>query len=91
MTNVFMILIKEISVADFNSIYRIPRLIDALDECIEIKKYSPTEMIRDTFGLLIMRFKWIGENNIAAPFSGKDSLTAELFTPALGERLKTVS
>jgi len=79
---------KEISVADFNAIYRIPKLMDALDECMKEKRNTLSGDAPMPFGLLHNEIQWFDENNIAVPFSGKDSLTAGLFTPATGERLR---
>jgi len=79
---------KEISVADFNSIYRIPRLINALEECVGIKKHTPQAGTPEPLVLLHKEIYLLGKNKIAPPFSGTDSLTTELFTPMLGERLK---
>lgn len=79
---------KEISIADFNAIYRIPKLTDALDKCLSEKNYTSSEDAATPLGLLHNEVQCFDEDNIAAPFSGKDSLTAELFSPATGERLR---
>ena len=79
---------KEISVSDFISVYRISRLNDALDESIKEKKYSIAGNISSQLELLRNELKFLEKNYAATPFNGKDSLTSELFTTALGERLK---
>lgn len=79
---------KVVSISDFNTVYRIPRLNEVVDECIRSKKYSVSENIGSRLNLLRHELQWLGENKIAASFAGTDSLTVELFTPALGERLK---
>jgi ABC transport system ATP-binding/permease protein len=79
---------KEISIADFNSVYRLSRLNDALDLCIKQKKFQIAENIEPKLNLLQNELRWLSLHHFATPFPGKDSLTLDLFTPELGERLK---
>jgi len=79
---------KQISLSDFNTIYRIPKVKDALEITSEKLKWegrvTPEEpeirLVRNE----IIR---LGKTGILPPFAGQDSLTAELFSLSLGERL----
>jgi ABC transport system ATP-binding/permease protein len=80
---------KQISVADFNSVYRISRLNDMLDQCIKQKEYNIAENTGPKLDLLGNELDWLSYHHFAPSFTGIDSLTPELFTIGLGERLNT--
>ncbi len=79
---------QQISISDFNTIYRLPRVSDALDnvrkELRETGMVSPgTSEIR----LLRNETALLGKAAADGPFSGTDSLIPSLFTEQLAERL----
>ncbi|MFZ2285491.1 MAG: ATP-binding cassette domain-containing protein [Bacteroidales bacterium] len=79
---------KQLSVSDFNTIYRIPRVADALE--ITRGRVRWENKIHPDDGevrLLRNETATLSETGIIRPFTGIDSITPDLFTPALGERL----
>ena len=78
---------KQMSISDFNTIYRIPRIADALNVEIENKRCgqginpdnSRLNLIRNEIGTL-------AATGIVSPFAGADSLNPELFSVSLGRR-----
>jgi ABC transport system ATP-binding/permease protein len=79
---------KQISVADFNSVYRISKLNETIDRCIEKKRNNPAENMEPELNLVANELDWMSRHHFAAPFNGIDSLTTSLFTVNLGERVK---
>jgi ABC transport system ATP-binding/permease protein len=78
---------QQISISDFNTIYRIPRVRDALE--ITLGRFQWEGRIEaDDNNLRLVRneIRTISSSGIVSAFPGTDSLTAELFTPRLGER-----
>ena len=79
---------RQMSVSDFNTIYRIPKVSDALEK---VMGKLHTEGIQDVpeseFKLLANETAALAATGIAKPFGGADSITPELFTVSLGERL----
>ena len=79
---------KQLSVSDFNTIYRIPRVTDALE--ITMGKLLWEGKINPDDGemrLLKNETATLSATGIIKPFTGIDSITPQLFTQALGERL----
>jgi ABC transport system ATP-binding/permease protein len=79
---------KKISVADFNSVYRISKLNDVLDKCIEQKKAGGIADMEPKLELISNELKWLSFHHFASPFTGIDSLTTDLFTVKLGDRVR---
>ncbi len=79
---------KKMSVADFNSVYRISKLNEALDKCIEQKKNNATADLEPKLNLIANELNWLCYHHFASPFTGIDSLTTGLFTVDLGERVR---
>ncbi len=79
---------KQLSVSDFNTIYRIPRVTDALEitmgRLLWEGKINPDEA---EMRLLKNETTTLSATGIIKPFTGIDSITPQLFTQALGERL----
>jgi hypothetical protein len=77
------------SISDFNVIYRIPRVLDALDKSIENLRqqgrpdpeFSELRLLRNEIGT-------ISASGIVSPFGATDSVTPELFTEELGSRIR---
>jgi len=79
---------KQMSVSDFNTIYRIPRLNEALNTTIERLNREGTINPDDSrIRLLHNETERLSAAGIINPFTGIDSITPSLFTPGLGERL----
>jgi ABC-type multidrug transport system ATPase subunit len=80
---------QQISVSDFNTIYRIPELREAVDAAIpEIKREG--RMSRGDIHLLSLirnEINTISSTGILKRFTGQDSVTPELFTAGVGKRL----
>jgi ABC-type multidrug transport system ATPase subunit len=79
---------QQLSVSDFNTIYRIPRVNDALDNILE-KLNREGELNPDDSELILLRNESaaLSATGIVHPFTGIDSIRPGLFTPGLGERL----
>lgn len=78
---------KRISVADFNSVYRIAWLNEALDRCVNQKRFSIAGETEPELDLLSNELENLHINYNVPLFSGADSLTPALFNLNLGERL----
>lgn len=80
---------QQMSISDFNVIYRIPRVLDALDKSIENLRqqgrpdpeFSELRLLRNEIGT-------ISASGIISPFGATDSVTPELFTEELGSRIR---
>jgi hypothetical protein len=78
---------QQMSISDFNTVYRIPKIKDALEITIGRVKWermaepgdNQLSLIRNEIGI-------ISSAGNLTPFTGSDSLTPELFTVELGER-----
>ncbi|MGB8358058.1 MAG: ATP-binding cassette domain-containing protein [Bacteroidales bacterium] len=78
---------QQISVSDFNTIYRIPRIKDALEITIDRFQWEGRiEAADNKLPLIKNEIGTISSSGIVSAFPGTDSLTAERFTPGLGER-----
>jgi hypothetical protein len=79
---------KQISISDFNTIYRIPKIKDALEIAVGKLtlegRLSPGE---HEIHLLKNEITRLGKTGILSPFPGQDSLKPELFSLPLGEKL----
>ncbi len=79
---------KEISVCDFNTVYRIPRLIDAVDKCLSESISDSLKADDNQLKLIRNEILWMTSVNLSGPFPATDSLAKELFTPELGVRVR---
>jgi hypothetical protein len=78
---------QQMSISDFNTVYRIPKIKDALEITMGRVKWEgrveagdrQLQLIRNEIGT-------ISSAGIISPFPGSDSLTPELFTMELGGR-----
>ncbi len=78
----------QISVSDFNTVYRIPRVTDALETITEkIQREGSIEPADSEIRLLKNETAALSAAGIISSFTGVDSITPELFTAPLGERL----
>ncbi len=78
---------QQISVSDFNTIYRIPRVKDALEIIlVKLQWKEKTEDRNSQLRLIRNEIKTISSAGIINPFHGTDSITSGLFTAELGER-----
>jgi ABC-type multidrug transport system ATPase subunit len=79
---------KQISISDFNTIYRIPKLKDALEITTEVLKWEGRVPKREPeIKLLKNEIKRLGKTGILPFFPGQDSLTPKLFSLSLSTRL----
>ncbi|MBK7731769.1 MAG: ATP-binding cassette domain-containing protein [Bacteroidales bacterium] len=79
---------QQLSVSDFNTIYRIPRVQEALATLTAVQgSASITAEQAKEMRLLRNETATIGSAGIIKPFSGTDSITPDLFTPQLAARL----
>jgi len=79
---------QQMSVSDFNTIYRIPRVHESLSALTGIQgSASVTGEQQKEMRLLRNETATIGAAGIIKPFSGTDSITPGLFTPQLAARL----
>ncbi len=79
---------RQMSVSDFNTIYRIPRVFDALEKVMgKLHTEGATETPESEFKLLANETATLAATGLTKPFGGVDSITPELFTESLGERL----
>jgi hypothetical protein len=79
---------KQISISDFNTIYRIPRMTEALDNIR--KEFGESGTVNPgnrEITLLRNETALLSRTGTAGPFSGTDSLTPALFSNQLAERL----
>ena len=78
---------QQISISDFNTIYRIPRVRDALETTLgRFQWEGRIETDDNNLRLVRNEIRTISSSGIVSAFAGTDSLTAELFNPGLGER-----
>jgi ABC-type multidrug transport system ATPase subunit len=78
---------QQMSISDFNTIYRIPRIAYALE--VEIESLMPgqkTDTDDNRLNLIKNEIRTIAATGITPPFEGADSLTRELFSASLGRR-----
>jgi len=79
---------KQMSVSDFNTIYRIPRVSDALDNIMEkLDREGGLKPGDNELILLKNESATLSAAGIINPFTGIDSIKPGLFTAGLGERL----
>jgi ABC-type multidrug transport system ATPase subunit len=79
---------KQISVSDFNTIYRIPRIKDELEIIKEqLQREGKINAANNNLPLIRNEIRTISSEGVIEPFRGQDSLTTDLFTSDLGERL----
>ena len=79
---------KQISQSDFNTIYRIPKIKDALEITSERLRWEGRVIPKDPeIQLVKNEVTRLGKTGILPPFPGQDSLTPELFSLPLGTRL----
>lgn len=81
---------QQMSVSDFNTIYRIPRLNEAIEHLLHGP--GPGEIIKShesDIRLLRNETVTISASGIIEPFTGTDSLTPDLFNEGLAERLSS--
>jgi len=79
---------QQMSVSDFNTIYRIPRVKQALEQVQSISGTGfMTPVLEGEMRLLRNETAGIGASGILEPFTGTDSVTPALFSESLAERL----
>jgi ABC-type multidrug transport system ATPase subunit/ABC-type multidrug transport system permease subunit len=79
---------RQMSVSDFNTVYRIPRVADALEIIAERLRWEGAVDPADSqIRLLKNETAALSAAGITKPFTGVDSITPELFTADVGERL----
>jgi len=78
---------QQISIADFNTIYRLPRVMDALEVAMRNME-GEVRVSPDANNLKLIRneFGTIASAGNLKPFTGIDSVAAGLFTADLGRR-----
>lgn len=80
---------QQISISDFNTIYRIPRMLDALDKSIEnLRQQGSPDQENSELRLLKNEIGTISASGIISPFLAADSVTPGLFTEELGSRIR---
>jgi hypothetical protein len=78
---------QQMSISDFNTVYRIPKVRDALEITMgRVKWEGRVEPGDNQMPLIRNEIGTISSTGIISPFPGSDSLTPELFTTELGER-----
>jgi len=79
---------QQMSVSDFNNIYRIPRLTEAL-ETVSLKLRTEGMISPEESEIRLLRNEtaYLSASGIIEPFSGTDSLRPGLFNGDLAERL----
>lgn len=79
---------QQISISDFNTVYRIPRIVDALElEMKGLKDGQRTDQDDNRLNLIKNEIRKIAATGIIPPFIGIDSLTPEMFSTSLGSRI----
>ncbi len=79
---------QQVSVSDFNTIYRIPRINEALAGLsLSAGEGTLTDEQINEMRLLRNEISTLGASGIIEPFSGPDSITPDLFTLPLAARL----
>lgn len=80
---------QQMSISDFNTIYRIPRMVEALDRSLEsMSRQGRPDTENSELRLLKNEIGTISASGIVSPFASTDSVTAELFTRELGSRIR---
>ncbi len=78
---------QQMSISDFNTVYRIPKIKDALEITMGRMQWEGRVEAGDNLLQLIRNeIGTISSAGIISPFNGVDSLTPELFTMELGSR-----
>ena len=79
---------QQMSVSDFNTIYRIPRVKQALEQVQSVAATGVLTPAQESeMRLLRNETAAIGASGITEPFSGTDSVTPALFSDSLAKRL----
>ena len=79
---------QQISISDFNTVYRIPRMTEALGSVRqELRRKGTVSHDNSEIRLLRNETSLLSRTGVAGPFSGTDSLTPELFNDQLAERV----
>jgi ABC-type multidrug transport system ATPase subunit len=80
---------QQMSISDFNTIYRIPRMLDALDKSLEnLMNQGSSDTENNELRLLKNEIGTISASGIVSPFAATDSVTPGLFTRELGSRIR---
>jgi hypothetical protein len=80
---------QQMSISDFNTIYRIPRMLDALDKSLEnLMNQGSSDPENNELRLLKNEIGTISASGIVSPFAATDSVTPGLFTTELGSRIR---
>ncbi len=80
---------QQMSLSDFNTIYRIPRMLDALDKSIEnLRQQGHPDPENSELRLLRNEIGTISASGIVSPFEAADSITPGLFTEELGTKIR---
>jgi hypothetical protein len=78
---------QQMSISDFSTVYRIPKIKDALEITMgRIKWEGRVEAGDNQLKLISNEIGTISSAGIITPFTGSDSLTPELFTVDIGDR-----
>ncbi len=78
---------QQMSISDFNNVYRIPKIKDALEITMgRVKWEGRVEAEDNQLNLIRNEIGTISSAGIITPFAGSDSLTPELFTMEIGAR-----
>ncbi len=79
---------QKMSVFDFNTVYRIPRMYTALENIMTMLQHdSRDDSFEGEIRLLKNETATISAGGIILPFSGIDSITKDIINPGLGNRL----
>ena len=79
---------QQISISDFNTIYRLPRMKEALENVRkELRETGTVSAVNSEIRLLRHEAKLLSRTGVAGTFSGADSLTPGLFNDQLAERV----
>jgi len=79
---------QQMSVSDFNTIYRIPRMSSALESIMDVLNHGGSiNTVEKEVRLLKNETKTISAGGIIEPFSAIDSITPDLLNPDLVKRI----
>jgi hypothetical protein len=79
---------QQMSISDFNTIYRIPRMTEALESVRqELRQTGTVTPANSEIRLLRNETILLSNKGVAGTFSGTDSLTPSLFNDQLAERV----
>jgi len=79
---------QQMSISDFNTIYRLPRMTEALENVRkELRETGTVSPGNSEIRLLRNEATHLSRTGVAGPFSGTDSLIPGLFNDQLAERL----